>query len=160
MGGRLRRGLDCKGAGGNFLGTFWGDETVASFFFFWSHCTARGILVPWPGIEPLGIEPESPALEDRTLTTGPPGNFQKCCLLTRVVAEWMYTFAETHWTVNWNGCVFYCMHIMPQWNNRCQPLSQRVKNKVQVRWLFRVDALMTAERLDWSPAQSKCASNW
>ena len=34
MGGRLRRGLDCKGAGGNFLGTFWGDETVASFFFF------------------------------------------------------------------------------------------------------------------------------
>ena len=32
---------------------------------------ACGLLVPWPG-----IEPSSPALEDRVLTTGPPGKSQ------------------------------------------------------------------------------------
>ena len=35
-----------------------------------SHPAAYGILIPWPGIEPM-----SPALEGRFLTTGPPGNF-------------------------------------------------------------------------------------
>ena len=35
---------------------------------FWG-CKACGILVPWPGIEPA-----PPALEDKALTTGPPGN--------------------------------------------------------------------------------------
>ena len=33
-----------------------------------SCCTACGILVPWPGIEPM-----SPALQGGFLTTGPPG---------------------------------------------------------------------------------------
>ena len=37
-------------------------------FFFWPHDVARGILVP-----PPEIEPTSPALEGRFLTTGPPG---------------------------------------------------------------------------------------
>ena len=23
------------------------------YFFFWPHCTACGILVPWPGIKPV-----------------------------------------------------------------------------------------------------------
>ena len=33
---------------------------------YWLHCTACGILVRWPGIEPM-----PPALEDRVLNTGP-----------------------------------------------------------------------------------------
>ena len=40
----------------------------AGFFFFLSCPEACEILVPQPGIEPL-----SPALEGRFLTTGPPG---------------------------------------------------------------------------------------
>ena len=36
------------------------------FVFFGSE--ARGVLVPWPGIEPV-----YPALEGKVLTTGPPG---------------------------------------------------------------------------------------
>ena len=39
-----------------------------TFIYFWPHCTACGILVAQPGIEPM-----SPALESRFLTTGPPG---------------------------------------------------------------------------------------
>ena len=35
--------------------------------FFWLHCEACGILVPQPWIEPM-----SPALEGRVLTTRPP----------------------------------------------------------------------------------------
>ena len=38
-----------------------------TFIDFWPHCTVCGILVPQPGIEPM-----SPALESRFLTTGPP----------------------------------------------------------------------------------------
>ena len=39
------------------------------FFNIWLHCAARGILVPW-----LGIEPPSPPMEEGVLTSGPPGN--------------------------------------------------------------------------------------
>ena len=35
---------------------------MASFFFFWLHCMAYGILVPGPGIEPV-----SPAVDARSL---------------------------------------------------------------------------------------------
>ena len=39
---------------------------------FWLFgCEVRGILVPWPGIEPA-----LPALEGEALTTGPPGKSQ------------------------------------------------------------------------------------
>ena len=38
------------------------------FFFFWQRCAAWGILVP-----PPGIKPALPAVEARSLTTGPPG---------------------------------------------------------------------------------------
>ena len=37
-------------------------------FFFLSHCTTCGILVPWPGIEPVPLQQKC-----RVLTTGPPG---------------------------------------------------------------------------------------
>ena len=36
------------------------------------HCSMWGVLVPRPGIEPM-----SPALEGRFLTTGPPGKSQE-----------------------------------------------------------------------------------
>ena len=41
---------------------------------------ARGILVPQPGIEPI-----SPALESRFLTTGPPGKFLNILFLREKV---------------------------------------------------------------------------
>ena len=45
------------------------------FVCFWPHCVACGILIPWPGIEPMplalvpwpGVEPVPPALEARSL---------------------------------------------------------------------------------------------
>ena len=39
-----------------------------SFFFFWLHCTACGILVSGPGIEPAPLH-----WQCRVLITGPPG---------------------------------------------------------------------------------------
>ena len=47
------------------------NKTPISFvcFLFWPHCTACGILVPRPGIEPGPQE-----WKHRVLTTGPPGN--------------------------------------------------------------------------------------
>ena len=38
-------------------------------FFFWPHCMACRILVPWPGIEPCPLQ-----WKCRVLTTGLPGN--------------------------------------------------------------------------------------
>ena len=43
-----------------------------------SYSTACGILVP-----PLGIKPQSPTLEGRFLTTGPPGRYPQHHLLKR-----------------------------------------------------------------------------
>ena len=43
--------------------------------------TARGILVPGPGIEPV-----SPALQGGFLTTGPPGKSQHCTFVTYLFA--------------------------------------------------------------------------
>ena len=37
-------------------------------FIFLSHCTTCGILVPWPGIEPVPLQQKC-----RVLTIGPPG---------------------------------------------------------------------------------------
>ena len=44
-------------------------------FIYWPHHVACGILVPQPGIEPVSaaVEPASPVLESRFLTTGPRG---------------------------------------------------------------------------------------
>ena len=41
-----------------------------SFFLYWRHHAAHGILVPQPGIEP---KPMPIAVEAGVLTTGPPG---------------------------------------------------------------------------------------
>ena len=63
--------------------------------FFWSHCTACGILVPQPGIEPV-----PPAVEGQVPTTGQPGipsapfktkNYlvQNVYNRTSLVAQWL-----------------------------------------------------------------------
>ena len=44
--------------------------SYSSFFFFWQHWEACGILVPWIGIKPLGPW----QWNCRVLTTGQPGN--------------------------------------------------------------------------------------
>ena len=43
---------------------------------------ARGSLVPWPG-----IKPESPVLQGRLLTTGPPGKSPQWNILNRPVSD-------------------------------------------------------------------------
>ena len=43
----------------------WHSKSATNTFLLWPHCVACGILVPWPGIEPVPC-----ALEGRVLTTG------------------------------------------------------------------------------------------
>jgi len=50
------------------------DLEKLTAFFFWLHCAACGILVPWPGIEPAFPK-------CRLLTTGPLGNSQLTAFL-------------------------------------------------------------------------------
>ena len=53
---------------------------------------AYGILVP-----PLGMEPTSPALEGRFLTTGAPGSPRSCSLLEIIVAELLAIMSPALW---------------------------------------------------------------
>ena len=68
------------------------------FWFFGRE--ARGILAPWPGIEPT-----PPTLEGKVLTTGLPGRFQEGQLL---ILMWLpeFTGCHTHrWPESWETCV-------------------------------------------------------
>ena len=47
------------------------EKHFCLFVCFWPHSVAWGILVPWPGIEPVPLQ-----WKHRVLTTGPPGNSQ------------------------------------------------------------------------------------
>ena len=71
------------------------------FFFFWLHCLACGILVPWPG-----IEPEPPALECRVLTTGPPGNlFNSIIMLSQMFRLTLSPRMWPQWCDPWTLCI-------------------------------------------------------
>ena len=50
--------------------------TFICVVLFWLRCVACGILVPWPGIEPLPRQ-----WNRQVLTTGPPGNSPFLCVL-------------------------------------------------------------------------------
>ena len=65
---------------------------------------ARGILVPWPGIEPV-----SPAWQGRFLTTGPPGKSLTWRILSYLANMWnecncavVWTFFGIAFLWNWN----------------------------------------------------------
>ena len=60
---RVRKLMEC----GSNVWVVWNQpfyEYLTLSFFFWPHCTACGILVPWCGIEPV---------RHGVLTTAPPG---------------------------------------------------------------------------------------
>ena len=79
---------------------------------------AYGILVP-----PLGMEPTSPALEGRFLTTGPPGSPRSCSLLEIIVAELLALMSPALW------------RRLPE---RVEPMSREKQREKTVLMTFRL----------------------
>ena len=85
-----------------------------SFFFFWPHYVACGILVLWPRIAPrstAGIEPESTAVKAQILTTGPPGKFPDV-ILTDYPSSSLITVLFSFSRVQFSGSVV-CNSLRP-----------------------------------------------
>ena len=69
----------------------WYFGVILFYYFFWSHCLAYGILVPWS----KGSNPGLLLLKYSILTTGPPGKSQR-------VAFWNQIPADRHGLCYWD----------------------------------------------------------
>ena len=119
-------------------------------FFFWLHCTAFGILVPWPGIEPKPPEVEAWGLNHCTAREVPIKTFFHWNIkLVKFVGIcfWAYTHQSQHRAPNCFLPYMAQLREEPFWTQEHFPISLTFwRNSFQKRCLDHKD--LSGESMD------------